>query len=1289
MMIRKVTLVWTLMAAMAATVIPQGQAQTTFVPLGSTWRYLDNDVAPPPNWTQLDFDDSAWSTGRAQLGYGDNDEVTVINMNQAGGTTRIPAYYFRFKFVVPDPSIYGSLPIQFNVDDGAVFYLNGVEFYRVRVPDGPVGHIYTGLGGADYTLENAVRPNTLVAGTNIVAISVHQSDGASSDVSMDFELVANASPTVSLTAPTEGQNFIGPTNITITATAADSDGTISRVEFYAGEVKLGEDTSAPYSQVWSNVSDGNFTLTAIAFDNGGGSRTSAPVNIAITDPNPPAIAGVVAATNEVIVTFTKRVAPPGATTTGNYAIAAGPAIAGATYASSASNAIVLSLATPLTVGLTYTLTVNNVTDFTGNPIAPNSQATFTVGDYIAQDIGNPALAGSVSVAGNGYAISGGGTNVSGVADQFAFNYRQIAGDFDLRLRVDALATDQSWAKAGLMARETLSANARHASSFATENINGAYFASRITVGGNTTNTGSFPVGYPNTWLRLRRVGNAFTGFASFDGQNWMQLGSVTMSAPASTFFVGMAVTAASGVQSASAQFRDIGNVVGGTIGNVALPFEPLGPSSRNTGLVITEIMYHPRLTNLLEFIELFNAQPYPENLTGWRISGDVDYTFPAGTSIQPGQFLVIARNPVALQSAYPGLSGVLGPWRGASASDPNFSTNALPDDEGTVRLRNKSNAVLLEVIYRGQKPWPIAADGAGHSLVLARPSYGEGDYRAWSASDRIGGSPGAAEPFTADSIRSVVINEFLAHTDDPTPDFIELYNYSGQTVNLSGAYLSDDRDTNKFRIPNGVQLGPFGFVAFDQTQLGFALSSGGERIYLVNSNQTRVLDAVVFEAQANGVSSGRYPDGAPSFHELAATTPGAANSGLLTRAIVINELMYHPISGDDDDEYVELHNRGGSPVNVGDWRFTDGIDYRIPLGTVIPAGGYLVVAKNQTNLLARYPQLNATNTVGNYRGALGNGGERVALSMPDYFTVTNGGGLVSTQANYVVVDEVVYIDGGRWGEWSDGGGSSLELIDPDAENRLAPNWADSDETLKSEWVTVENVGGGVDNGQGAFNEVHLMILGKGECLVDDVEVRSGTAGANVVTNGTFSPGLGWLPRGNHVRSSLEPAGPGNPSQSFRIRATSGGDNGFNLLETDIPAQAQTGTATLRAKFRWLRGHSNVLFRVHGNWIEAPAALPVPKNLGSPGLANSRRIANAGPAITDVTHSPILPAAGQTVRVTARIDDPDGIGTVNLRYRIDPATTVTTLAMHDSGASGDAVAGDGIYTATLPARALAA
>lgn len=716
--------------------------------------------------------------------------------------------------------------------------------------------------------------------------------------------------------------------------------------------------------------------------------------------------------------------------------------------------------------------------------------------------------------------------------------------------------------------------------------------------------------------------------------------------------------------------------------------EPEGPSSRNTGLVISEIMYHPKPTNSLEFIEIANMGLIPEDLAGYRISGDVNYTFPANTVLEVGARIVVARYPAVLEAAY-GITGVRGPWVGDGAA---AQTNALPDDEGLVRLRNRSGAVLLEVNYQGARPWPLAADGSGHSLVLSHPSYGESSPKAWSASNRIGGSPGAPDVETVDPIAAVVINEFLAHTDEPLFDYVELYNHSALPVDISGAYLSDDRDTNKFRIPDGTTLPARGFISFDQNQLGFSLSSGGERIYLVNAAQDRVIDTVAFEAQANGVSSGRYPDGAPDFHELNARTPGAANSPILIHDIVINEIMFNPISDDDDDEYVELYNRGTSPVNVGNWRFTAGISYRIPEGTVIAPSGYLVIAKDKQNLLANHSQLNDGNTLGNYGGVLANGGERVALAMPDYFLVTNNN-VVVTQANFVVVDEVTYADSGRWAHLADGGGSSLELIDPNSNNSLPANWADSDETQKAPWTTIINTGTldhnyPVDSAGGAINEIQAMILGRGEALMDDLSVSAGAEGNRVVNPG-FDNGLtGWLIQGNHVRSFLEPAGPGNPTDSMHIVATAGGDNGANRVESNLtsPLTPNTTNVTISGRFRWLSGFPIVLIRLHGGALEAVGNLDVPKNLGTPGVANSRRVTNAGPAVYDVAHSPVLPAANQAVVVTARVSDPDGVASVELKYRIDPSPTPTTLVMRDDGTAGDAVAGDGLYSATIPGRA---
>src|SRR5436189_790669 len=99
----------------------------------------------------------------------------------------------------------------------------------------------------------------------------------------------------------------------------------------------------------------------------------------------------------------------------------------------------------------------------------------------------------------------------------------------------------------------------------------------------------------------------------------------------------------------------------------------------------------------------------------------------------------------------------------------------------------------------------------------------------------------------------------------------------------------------------------------------------------------------------------------------------------------------------------------------------------------------------------------------------------------------------------------------------------------------------------------------------------------------------------------------------------------------------------------------------------------------------PVRMALPKNLGTPGLANSRLVPNAGPAIYDVTHAPALPRANEAVVISCRVSDPDGIASVTVRYRVDPATTVSAVVMRDDGTSGDAIAGDGIYSATIPGK----
>jgi len=217
--------------------------------------------------------------------------------------------------------------------------------------------------------------------------------------------------------------------------------------------------------------------------------------------------------------------------------------------------------------------------------------------------------------------------------------------------------------------------------------------------------------------------------------------------------------------------------------------------------------------------------------------------------------------------------------------------------------------------------------------------------------------------------------------------------------------LTDDTTVNQFVIPEGTFIQAGGFLAFDAA-LGFALNPAGDTIFLINSNHTRVLDAVAFEGQADGVSFGRWPDGANDFYPLQTPEPGTNNSGIVIGNIVINELMYDPISKNDDDQYIELYNQGSNTVSLANWQFTAGVKFTFPPGASIGPNGYVVVGLNTSELCSKYSNLSAANNYGNYSAKLSHDGERVALSMPQ--------SLYGTNTIYVVEDEVIYDAGGRY-----------------------------------------------------------------------------------------------------------------------------------------------------------------------------------------------------------------------------------------------------------------------------------
>jgi hypothetical protein len=187
------------------------------------------------------------------------------------------------------------------------------------------------------------------------------------------------------------------------------------------------------------------------------------------------------------------------------------------------------------------------------------------------DIGNPAIAGTVTSSENGFDITAGGADVWGTKDEFNFVYFEKSGDFDISARIESLSAPHLYTKAGLMAREDLTASCKHIffQVFPNNNPrnknNGGYeFQYRQANNGEmkaiypalSSGTPEFPVNYPNTWIRLKRVKNEFTGYFSTDGELWKVYTTYTLELPAK-IYLGLAVTSHNVKEAASANFRNI------------------------------------------------------------------------------------------------------------------------------------------------------------------------------------------------------------------------------------------------------------------------------------------------------------------------------------------------------------------------------------------------------------------------------------------------------------------------------------------------------------------------------------------------------------------------------------------------------------------------------------------------------------------------------------------------------------------------------------------------------------
>ena len=143
-------------------------------------------------YKRQDFNDAAWEVGNGELGYGDGNETTEVGF-VTGPNGRNITTYFRREFT--STGNVDSVTLSLLRDDGAVVYINGVEVVRDNLPGGLISYdtpasSVIGGGGESSFSDFTIPGNLLVAGTNTIAVEIHQVSGTSSDISFDAQLTA-------------------------------------------------------------------------------------------------------------------------------------------------------------------------------------------------------------------------------------------------------------------------------------------------------------------------------------------------------------------------------------------------------------------------------------------------------------------------------------------------------------------------------------------------------------------------------------------------------------------------------------------------------------------------------------------------------------------------------------------------------------------------------------------------------------------------------------------------------------------------------------------------------------------------------------------------------------------------------------------------------------------------------------------------------------------------------------------------------------------------------------------
>jgi|WetSurMetagenome_2_1015567.scaffolds.fasta_scaffold21154_1 hypothetical protein len=365
-----------------------------------------------------------------------------------------------------------------------------------------------------------------------------------------------------------------------------------------------------------------------------------------------------------------------------------------------------------------------------------------------------------------------------------------------------------------------------------------------------------------------------------------------------------------------------------------------------------------------DWIELHNNTADTIDLGGLYLSDDpaqpAKWQFPPASVIAPSGYLIV--------------------WADEDSGQAGLHANFKLSAGGESILLSNTDVSILDTVSFGVQTANISMaripDGTG-GFVYARPTFN--------------GNNGSSIVINAGD---VVLNEFMAQNDsilDPAgeaEDWIEIFNTTGNAIDLGGTYLSNDPLVpTKWRFAGNTTIGASAFLIVwadgDTLQSGihasFDLPAGGGRLRFSNTDGS-VLDSTTFGSQTASRSLARVPNGTGPF-VLCLPTFNANNNGVAPGEVVINEF-----SADNDsiadpagetDDWIEFYNNASREIDLSGLFLSDNFNlptkWSFPEGTTIPAHGYRIVWADQD-----------TGQVGLHAlFALSASGERIVLSNTD------------------------------------------------------------------------------------------------------------------------------------------------------------------------------------------------------------------------------------------------------------------------------------------------------------------